>query len=260
MAKYLCDSASLDKIASAIRSKTGKKNQLTFPNEFISEINGIKTGGDIKTPAVSYTLDNNMNVASANFYEFETIPTSILVNLGALTTVTFSNVASKLTIIGGSAFENCGSLVVKNLPETLVWIQSAAFRKCKSYDFTTLPETLTTIEGHAFDGLQPSNPLSGLSKIPSQLGALYSKALPYFGIGISALDIPSSVVALESECICGGSPSLTINFKGTPQSIDAKAFIQAGGITTINVPWAEGAVANAPWGATNATINYGVKA
>jgi hypothetical protein len=22
------------------------------------------------------------------------------------------------------------------------------------------------------------------------------------------------------------------------------------------VPWAEGAVANAPWGATNATINY----
>jgi hypothetical protein len=27
-------------------------------------------------------------------------------------------------------------------------------------------------------------------------------------------------------------------------------------ITTINVPWAQDAVANAPWGATNATINY----
>lgn len=28
-------------------------------------------------------------------------------------------------------------------------------------------------------------------------------------------------------------------------------------LTTINVPWADGAVANAPWGATNATITYG---
>jgi hypothetical protein len=34
------------------------------------------------------------------------------------------------------------------------------------------------------------------------------------------------------------------------------AFSGCANITTINVPWAEGAVENAPWGATNATINY----
>ena len=51
--------------------------------------------------------------------------------------------------------------------------------------------------------------------------------------------------------------SLTsITFEGTPSSIATMAFYECSNLKTINVPWAEGAVANAPWGATNATINY----
>jgi hypothetical protein len=53
---------------------------------------------------------------------------------------------------------------------------------------------------------------------------------------------------------CSGITTLT--FKGTPTSISNKAFSSCSKLKTINVPWAEGAVANAPWGATNATINY----
>lgn len=44
--------------------------------------------------------------------------------------------------------------------------------------------------------------------------------------------------------------------KGTPTNLTSEAFKNCTNITTINVPWSEGAVANAPWGATNATINY----
>ena len=47
----------------------------------------------------------------------------------------------------------------------------------------------------------------------------------------------------------------TVTFKGKP-TISDSAFLNCGNLTTINVPWAEGEVANAPWGATNATINY----
>lgn len=47
-----------------------------------------------------------------------------------------------------------------------------------------------------------------------------------------------------------------MTFKGTPSSINSNAFNSCINLLTINVPWAEGAVANAPWGATNATINY----
>jgi hypothetical protein len=48
----------------------------------------------------------------------------------------------------------------------------------------------------------------------------------------------------------------TVTFEGKPTSIDSSAFTSCSKLTAINVPWAEGEVANAPWSASNATINY----
>ena len=39
-------------------------------------------------------------------------------------------------------------------------------------------------------------------------------------------------------------------------TIDSNAFSYASALTTINVSWAANEVSGAPWGATNATINY----
>ena len=39
-------------------------------------------------------------------------------------------------------------------------------------------------------------------------------------------------------------------------TVSNNAFIQCNKLTDIYCPWAEGEVANAPWGATNATIHY----
>jgi hypothetical protein len=50
-----------------------------------------------------------------------------------------------------------------------------------------------------------------------------------------------------------------LTFKGTPTSISTTAFGSCTNLKTINVPWAEGAVAGSPWGATAATINYNYK-
>lgn len=47
-----------------------------------------------------------------------------------------------------------------------------------------------------------------------------------------------------------------VTFKGIPDSIPSNTFQNCAAVETINVPWSEGAIANAPWGATNATINY----
>ena len=48
--------------------------------------------------------------------------------------------------------------------------------------------------------------------------------------------------------------SIVIN--STPTTIDSNAFRRTTALTDIYVPWSEGAVANAPWGATAATIHY----
>lgn len=47
-----------------------------------------------------------------------------------------------------------------------------------------------------------------------------------------------------------------VTWTGTPESINANAFYSTNSLKGIYVPWSEGAVANAPWGATGATIHY----
>lgn len=72
---------------------------------------------------------------------------------------------------------------------------------------------------------------------------------------LQEIQIPKSVEAIRLECFSySGLKSVT--FKGTPSILDPNAFYGCYDLATINVPWSEGEIENAPWGATNATINY----
>ena len=84
------------------------------------------------------------------------------------------------------------------------------------------------IDSHAFSGC----PNLAITEIPASVENIYNYAFQF----------------------CTGLTNIT--FKGTPSYIGKNAFNGCDNLTTINVPWAEGEVANAPWGATNATINY----
>lgn len=69
-------------------------------------------------------------------------------------------------------------------------------------------------------------------------------------------EIPAEVKTIGDYALSNLKDLTTLTFKGTPESIGSNVFTGNFSLTTINVPWAEGAVEGAPWGATNATINY----
>ena len=75
--------------------------------------------------------------------------------------------------------------------------------------------------------------------------------------GLTTLTMGQFVKTIAQNAFlnCKGLTSVTINSTVTP-SIASGAFYGCKNLKTINAYWAEGAVANAPWGATNATINY----
>lgn len=73
---------------------------------------------------------------------------------------------------------------------------------------------------------------------------------------ITEVVIPASVKAIEASVFANCTGLTRVTFKGTPSSIPATVFDGCTNLMEINVPWAEGAKANAPWGAVNATINY----
>lgn len=84
-------------------------------------------------------------------------------------------------------------------------------------------------------------------------------------IGISAftycgelkeVTFPASLKTISKNAFNPCAKLATATFKGTPTSIANNVFSGCVKLLTINVPWAEGEVADAPWGATNATINY----
>lgn len=142
-----------------------------------------------------------------------------------LTDVTFNDT---VTEIGEYAFYYVTALTgLTELPDTITTIGNSAFYSCDA-PLTKLPDSLTTLGDYAFRQSE-----------------------------ISIQEIPSGVTEIPSGCFywCSNLTSITLHSNIT--SIASNSFGHNNDtLTTINVPWAEGEVANAPWGATNATINY----
>lgn len=115
-----------------------------------------------------------------------------------------------------------------DVPKEVTKIGASAFNACAVLKTVKIHDGVTSIKSYAFNSCMNLK----LEEIPA---------------GVTEIQ-PSAFVA------CRGLTKLT--FKGTPTTIGEDAFRGCTNLVTINVPWAEGEVANAPWGATNATINY----
>lgn len=132
-------------------------------------------------------------------------------------------------MIGSMAFKNCAQLVSVELPDTITDFAEDTFNGCTSLSEIVLPKNLRNMHGGNFIGC------SSLTEIV----------------------IPASVESIANKAFENCTGLTTVTFKGTPNLLIASdVFTGCTNLTTINVPWSEGEVANAPWGATNATINY----
>ena len=141
----------------------------------------------------------------------------------SLINITMPNVTS----IGQYAFQNCSNLALTKLPSGITSIGSYAFSGCSKLALTELPSGITIIDSSVF----------------------------YSCTNLAIKEIPSGVTRIEGSAFYNCKGLTEITFKSKPSSIN-NSFSVCTNIKTINVPWAEGEVSGAPWGATNATINY----
>lgn len=110
------------------------------------------------------------------------------------------------------------------------------YQKVRAYLFyeqsfltsSSLPEGLTSIDVYAFRNCTSL----ALTSLPESLTSICASAFSY----------------------CTSLTSIT--FKGTQTDINSSAFYGCTNLIDIKVPWAEGSIDDAPWGATNATITY----
>lgn len=135
-----------------------------------------------------------------------------------------------LTTIGNYAFYCYTTLENISIPDTVASIGTFAFSKCTNLSLSSLPTGLTSIGDNAF----------------------------YECNKITEITIPAGVTTIGSEAFASCTGLTTVTFKGKPTTMLADIFKYSTNLTTINVPWSEGEVTSAPWGAPNEsiTINY----
>lgn len=255
-------------IANAIRSKTGGTENLTL-DAMAEAIAGIETGsgGDYTNEQIGTLIDRSVmwfiipdGVAKIGAYAFSGCSSlqgvGIPEGVTSIDTYAFNGCSSLQTVaipegvttIGAYAFSGCSSLQTAVIPEGVTSIGNNAFTGCKKIIMTELPDSITSLSGF--------NSVSGLmvTKFPANLQRIENYAL--VSTGISVTEIPAGVTYVGAGCMQTCSNLTELTFLGTPTSIAATVFTGCKNLAVINVPWAEGEVANAPWGATNATINY----
>ena len=131
-----------------------------------------------------------------------------------------------VTAIGKYAFFGCTALASINIP-AVTRIESNTFQDCSNLVLTSLPEGLKSIGENAFQGSKTE-----------------------------MITFPAGVESIATFVFRGCAKLGKITFEGKPSSLDGGAFRGCTNLKTINVPWAEGEVEKAPWGAESATINY----
>lgn len=248
----------LKAIADAIRTKTGGTASLTM-DEMATAISDIQSGGG-EPPAKGFVPSewNSSGYPTAGTIYGDIVPQYLCANRSGdgtdsakpfpLKSVVFDN--SNISSIYDYAFQGCPFETI-NLPDTIKIINNNAFYKCKKLSISELPKDLLNIYNSAF--YDCSN--LSITKLPDGLVSIGSSAF-YNCSKININSIPSGCKTFYGNTFYGCTGLTTITFKGKPNAIKSNDFGGCTNLKTINVPWAEGEVANAPWGATNATINY----
>lgn len=245
--EYLVNSADLTAVADAIRTKGGTSDTLAFPGGFVEAVEAIQAGGGAEELKA---LVNRSITEFPNLEGITVIGTSVFQNCGKMRG---DNFPSTVTRIEDSAFSGCSVIGFTKLNDNITYIGAYGFQNCKELSLTELPTRVGAggwISSYAFQNCYKLAIIS----IPSSVGGISNSAFENC-IGIQTMYFPVTIT-LSNLTFNGCKGLQTVTFGAKARSIASSAFNNCTALTEINVPWAEGEVANAPWGATNATINY----
>ena len=141
----LVDSAQLDadleSVADAIREKGGTSEELSFPNDFITAIEAIQTGGNLTTKTV-VPSDNTLFITKDTEVEYLTYTVSVTSHTaGSNATITMSTldltinteyaIVGKITVIG----TNNVVLEYYDVNSTFVWRTTNYAKMCPFVKF-----------------------------------------------------------------------------------------------------------------------------
>lgn len=261
MGNVLVNETTLASIADAIRYKNGSTEKYK-PIEMCDAVIDLNTGDS--SVFVDGIIEGSYSGAIKSikatkvrdwaFYEMRNITSVDLPNA---------------TEVGECAFSSCSGLKTLNLPK-VTKIGDYGIMSCTTLEELNIPEVVEIGECGVHVSPITSLYVPKLEVIGrSGMACLYKLTelnLPSlkqingddaFGDceELTEISFPKIESITGTQIFLGCFKLETLTFESTPTSIDANAFTGSR-LRRIFVPWSEGEVAGAPWGATEATIFY----
>lgn len=214
--KLVVDKESLVSVADAIREKGGTSESLEFPNGFVDGINAIESGGGTEVKGLVFS--DFINDYQPQVADARSFPLS-------------PNKSDQSNTLNFS-FGNVGAYGYLRdiyLPDNIYAIPTYFCRNAGK--LTNIYGDLTTVEEIGNQAFYWCRTLTSFPYMPNltKLG----NGVFYACLGLTEFKFYTKISSMGNN-----------------------VFEACSNLKDIYVPWAEGEVANAPWGATNATIHY----
>ena len=132
-----------------------------------------------------------------------------------------------VTTLGINCFYGCSALSSVVLSSALTSIADYTFYGCTSLDNVTIPSSVTRIGSNAFaycSGLKTLNLSEGLTEIGVSA---------FYGIGISSVDLPSTVTTIKSGAYRNSTKILSITLPANLSVLETEAFSLLSNVTKI---------------------------
>ena len=152
--------------------------------------------------------------------------------------------------LGERAFQNCPQLEEIEMP-LVMYLNSSCFAGCTALTKAIFPSVTIMYGSGVFSGC-PNLKTVNFQKMTNMGSGCF-----YDNPSLEQIDLPS-IQVIGSAAFRGCTGLKTVNIGPNIASIPADVFSGTSSDLVINLAVSEGAVANAPWGATDATINYDV--
>ena len=262
---------SLQPLKSVTITQNGTTN--VVPDEGFDGMQSVDVNVEVPVPKEPYVLesyDSKCNLIHAKLAgNFSSVRSAMFSGCQSLQSVELPETIVKIM---SSAFRDCSVLELESLPSKVGYIGEYGFFRCDKLNLKTLPSGISYIEREAFERCEvldielPNNiskigyfafarcPNLKLNKLPEN--TTYINICAFSNCeNLQITSIPAKLSRLDRGAFYGCTKLSQITFMGTTNASD-NTFGNCPNLSEIRVPWSEGEVANAPWGATNATIIY----
>lgn len=204
-------------------------------------------------PLVSVQIPKSIKKIGNNaFWHCEELNAVHISDISAWLDITFGTKEANPLSYAKNLYLNGALVTSLEIPEGKEKLNNYCFNGSTSLASVTIPDSVQKVGYNAFQNC------TSLKNVTFGTGLFHLFNSAFYGCtSLASVTIPENVKEIQNYAFRSCERLESVTIRATSPTMGATVFGSCYALKDIFVPWAEGEVDGAPWGATNATIHYG---